>query len=218
MSVTRTALLLKVKLCLSFSEELNCWKTGHREGAWLCFVLCFYIYLSTKWDIQKNNSLRMWEKPLGCEELKNDSEKEMHWLFFTLHAMYNKCALSGMFKEWNQSEREMSIEDCSGSLQITSHICPEQCLSCLLGAHHHGRWGVLSADAVHQGSPAGGALQLGPSHWSSNGAWLMFCILYRVLDHTRWLYTEGLLLQSEGHKREGGVGLRRTFVIRAVSI
>lgn len=214
MSVIRTALLLKVKLCLT-SEELNCWKTGHREGVWFCFVLCFYIYLTTKWDVQKNSSLWMWDKPLGCEELKNDSEKEMHWLLFTLHAMYNKCVLSGMFKERNQSEREMSIQDCSGSLQITCLICPEQCLSYLLGARCHGRWGVLSADAAHQHSPAGGALELGPSHWSPHGAWLKFCVLHCMLDHARWLYTEGLLHQGKG---EGGIGLHRTFVISAVSI
>lgn len=215
MSVIRTALLLKVKLCLFSSEEMNCWKTGHREGVWLCFVLCFCIYLSTKWDIQKNSTLRLWDKPLGCEELKNDSKKEMPWLFFTLHAAYNKCVLLGVFKERNQSEWEMLRENCSGSLQITSLICPEQCLSCLLGPHPHRRWGVLSADAEHQDSPTGDALELGPSHWSPNGAWLKLCVLYHVLDNTRWLYAKGLLQQG---KRGGAMGIRRTFVTRAVSI
>lgn len=99
--------------------------------------------------------------------------------------MYTKCVLSGMFKEQNQSGQEMLIENHSGSLQITSLICPEQRLFCLLQAQRHGRWGIFSADAAHQDFPTGDALEVGPSHWSPNGARLKFCVLYRVLDHTR---------------------------------
>lgn len=46
--------------------------------------------------------------------------------------MYNKCVPTGMFKE--SIRGGMLIENCSGTLQITSFICLEQCLVLSVGS------------------------------------------------------------------------------------
>lgn len=139
--VIRTALLLEVKSCLFSSEELNCSKTGHREGVWLCFVLCFCINLSMKQDIHKSNSLWVWDKPVGCEGLKNDWKRNALIVFSLCMLCIINMSVLVCLK--NQSERGMLIENCSGSLQITSFVCLEQCLSFLLGAPcHRKRWSL----------------------------------------------------------------------------
>lgn len=115
-----------------------------------CYVFLYLpIYLSAKWDIQRSVSFQMQDKPLGCKELKKYFEKEIYWLFFTLHVIYNESVLSGVFKEQNQPDGGMSIEDHSESLQINSHL--HRSVPVLSAGSPPGRWGFLCADGLHQG-------------------------------------------------------------------